>query len=343
VAFSPQAVDVAAPSLWRYRAVLPIAEDRHIVSLGEGFTPLIREKVGGVDVHLKLDFLFPSGSFKDRGATVLVSHVRELGVAHVVEDSSGNAGAAIAAYGARAGIACDIYVPASTSTAQLAQIESTGAKLVRVPGSREDTAKAALAAAAESYYASHSWNPFFLAGTKTFAYEVCEQLGWQSPDVVLIPTGNGTLLLGAARGFAELRAAGVIDREPQLLAVQVEACAPVYRAFHSPSQWPMANGQWPMANGYPQPTLASGLAIAEPIRLAQMVDTLRGNGGTVLTVREEAICTARRDLARRGLYVEPTGAAAVAGVPVAIAQGLVTPGEVIVAPLTGSGLKGGAR
>src|SRR5512135_536513 len=191
-------IEERKPDMWRYREALPVEQDANIVTLGEGFTPLTQVNFSGQMVWVKQDQLFPTGSYKDRGAAVLVSKMKELGVDYCVEDSSGNAGCAVAAYCARAGIACEIYVPAETAQAKLAQIQLYGARLVRVPGSREDTARAVMAAAENHYYASHSWNPFFFHGTKTFAYEVCEQLGWRVPDVIILPVGNGTLLLGAA-------------------------------------------------------------------------------------------------------------------------------------------------
>lgn len=341
VAFDWAHVEDGISSLWRYRAAFPFAAETVPVSLGEGNTPLIRDRWAGVEVHFKLEFLFPSGSYKDRGATTLVTQAQALGLRHVVEDSSGNAGAAIAAYCGRAGIACDIYIPANVSAAKLAQIESYGARLVRVPGSREETARAALEAVGGRqgsiprgfpYYASHAWNPFFMAGTKTFAYEVCEQLGGCAPDAVLLPTGNGTLLLGAARGFRELYAGGAISRRPRLIAVQSESCAPVCEAFR-------AGGVEPPAPKIESPTIASGIAIAKPIRLDQMVETLRREGGAVMTVTDAEIRAAQADLARRGLYVEPTGAVAAAAVGPARDRGLIEPGQTIVLSLTGSGLK----
>ena len=152
-------------------------------------TPLEQVNIGGREILMKLDFLFPSGSYKDRGATVMISQALAMGVKQVVQDSSGNAGCAVAQYCARAGIGCEIFVPASTSPAKLVQIEAYGARLNLVPGSREDTAKAAMKAADHTYYASHVWNPFFFQGTKTFAYELCEQLGWKAPDTVILPAG----------------------------------------------------------------------------------------------------------------------------------------------------------
>ena len=189
------------PTMWRYREAIPLLDDKHIISFDEGFTPFIDVNVNDKSVLVKQDYLFPTGSYKDRGASVLVSKVKELGVRKVVEDSSGNAGCAIAAYCAKARIDCEIYVPEDTSPGKLAQIQFSGAIVNKIPGSRENTAHAVLKAAEEYYYASHSWNPFFFHGTKTFAFEVCEQLGWRSPDTVILPVGNGTLLLGPLSAF----------------------------------------------------------------------------------------------------------------------------------------------
>jgi threonine synthase len=317
------------PSLWRYREALPVRDDRSIVSFDEGYSPLLPLPVDGRTVWIKQDHLFPTGSYKDRGATVLISKAKELGIRSVVEDSSGNAGCAIAAYCARAGIECTIYVPEDTAAGKLAQIQWYGAKLVRVPGSREDTAQAVMEAAEHTYYASHSWNPFFFQGTKTFAYEVCEQLGWQAPDSVVLPAGNGTLLLGAAIGFDELAALGVIARAPRLVAVQSAACAPLALAFE---QGLSANP--PIQKG---DTLAEGIAIADPIRGPQIVAAVRRSGGTFLTVAEAEIRDSLGLAARLGAFIEPTSAAVIAGLRQYLTR--ADPDERIVSVLTGHGLK----
>ena len=317
------------PTMWRYREAIPIADGARAVSLDEGFTPLVQVDVAGAAVWIKQDQLFSTGSYKDRGASVLVSKVAGLGIDRVVEDSSGNAGCAIAAYCARADIACAIYVPQDTAAAKLAQIERYGAALHRIPGSREDTASAVFDAAQTTYYASHSWNPYFLHGTKTFAFEVCEQLGWRAPDVVILPVGNGTLLLGAAIGFRELRDAGVIDDVPKLVAVQSAACAPLYRAW----QEGLAQSP-PIEKG---PTMAEGIAIASPIRGAQIVEAVRQSGGSFVTVSEAEIRAALLDMCAKGFYIEPTSAAATAGVAKYVRQG--QPGGLIVSVFTGHGLK----
>lgn len=317
------------PTMWRYREALPLADDANIVSFDEGFTPLTPVDIDGWEVLLKQDHLFPTGSYKDRGAALLISKARELGVTEVVEDSSGNAGAAIAAYCARAAIKCRIYVPTGTSAEKVAQIELCGAELVRVPGTREDAAQAALRAAQTTFYASHTWNPFFLHGTKTFAFEVCEQLGWTCPDVIVVPVGNGTLLLGAGIGFNELRQAGITNRVPKIIAVQSQNCAPLQQAFEQGLDEP--------AVIRPEPTLAEGIAIAKPVRGEQVLTAVRKSGGEVVAVSESEIKRSIAFLHQRGFFVEPTAAATVAGLRKYLPR--AGRAEVIVSVLTGHGLK----
>jgi threonine synthase len=333
IAFEPvfdlEAIRGRKPTMWRYREAIPIRDDSHVVSFDEGLTPLVRVDFDGVPVWVKQDHLFPTGSYKDRGASVLISKAVELGIGEVVEDSSGNAGCAIAAYCARAGIDCAIYVPESTSGGKLAQIQRYGAALNRVPGSREDTARAVLGAAQTVYYASHSWNPFFFQGTKTFAYEVCEQLGWRAPDTVILPAGNGTLLLGAYIGFRELVDAGIIGRMPRLIAVQAASCAPLHRAFRERLDRNPAIDKGE--------TMAEGIAIADPIRGPQIVGAVRESGGDFLVVEEGEIVSSLRAICEAGFYIEPTSAATTAGVSQYV-RGLCAD-EVIVSVFTGHGLK----
>jgi threonine synthase len=321
------------PTMWRYREAIPLRRSSPVVSFDEGLTPLLRIELEGAHVWVKQDQLFPSGSYKDRGASVLVSKVAELGIDRVVEDSSGNAGAAIAAYCARAGISCTIYVPESTSPAKLAQIEGYGADVHRIPGTREDTARAAFEVAQTTYYASHSWNPFFFHGVKTFAYEVCEQLGWRAPDVVVLPVGNGTLLLGAAVGFQELRSGGVSTRIPRLVGVQAERCAPLYRAWRDGRDRPQR-----VQKG---DTIAEGIAIADPIRGRQLLSAVRESGGGFLIVSEEEIGAALRAMWRAGFYIEPTSAATIAGLYQYLRR--QERDEVIVSTFTGHGLKAAGK
>ncbi len=325
--FDKEAIVGRKPTMWRYREALPIDEDANVVSFGEGMTPMVPVDLGPGSPLLKLEQLFPTGSYKDRGAAVLVSKAKELGIERVVEDSSGNAGCAIAAYAARAGIACEILVPESTSPGKLTQILLYGASLRRVPGSREDTAAAALAAAETTYYASHSWNPFFFQGTKTFAYEVWEQLAFRAPDALLLPAGNGTLLIGSYIGFRELRENGLVDRIPRHIAVQAENCAPLLAMFR--------DGLDAVPSIETRETIAEGVAIAAPVRGKEIVDIVRETGGEVVAVSDAEVESALVLLGRKGFYVEPTSALPVAAF-------LKFPGVrsgIVVVPLTGHGLK----
>ncbi len=203
-----------------------------VASLGEGFTPLV--DANGWDAQFKLDCVFPSGSFKDRGATTTLSRAAELGVETVLEDSSGNAGAAIAQYAARAGIDAEIYVPADAKASKLKAIECAGATPVRIEGSRQDVTDACIEAVenGDGWYASHAWNPAFFAGTMTFALELAAQRDWNVPDAVVTPLGHGTLFLGAYRGFRALLDAGWTDSMPRLLGVQAEGVSPIADGFH---------------------------------------------------------------------------------------------------------------
>jgi threonine synthase len=327
--FPRDAIRGRPSALWRYREALPLPQACEVVTLGETLTPLLPwPSIPGSS--LKLEFLFPTGSFKDRGACVMLTHMHGLGVRAAVEDSSGNAAAAVAAYAARAGIACRIFVPASASSGKLAQIATYGAEVVPVPGTREDVAAAARAEAEHAYYASHVFNPYFFQGTKTFAFEIWEQMGFRAPDQVILPVGHGTLYLGAYFGFRDLLEAGEIPRLPRLIGIQAEPCAPLAAAW---------NGRPAAAPG---PTIAEGIRIAAPDRAGAILEACRQSDGDLLTVSETEIVSALRCLGRSGLYVEPTAAVAPAGALKLAAAGHL-PGEgTTIIPLTGSGLKAGS-
>ncbi|QRV58900.1 threonine synthase [Streptomyces californicus] len=376
----------------RYKEFLPL--DTSAISLGEGRTPLVPLTD---TVSAKLDFLMPTLSFKDRGAVMLGELARRLGPDRVVADSSGNAGTSFAAYCARAGLPCTVYVPEGTSAKKTEQIRAHGARLVTVPGGREATSRAARAAADEPgiFYASHVFNPYFLHGTKTYAYELWEDLGGRLPEALAVPVGNGTLLLGVALAVAELDALGLITARPRLIAVQAEAVSPLAAAFRAGADdllpvgagdllrdgegeadgllpdggtvpggdvgaggvpgtgggagaggvrgagaggVPGAGGNAAGGAGGVEPaTLAEGIAIPRPPRARQILAAVRESGGTFLTVPEDGIREAQRDLAARGLFVETTGVACWAAVR---AGGDAVRGEVVV-PLCGSGLKTG--
>ncbi len=318
--------------MWRYRDSIPVNSNSDIISFQEGFTPLLEIDTTEGRLLVKQDHLFPTGSYKDRGASVLISKIKELGIKKVVEDSSGNAGAAVAAYCAKAGIECDIYVPESTSSGKLAQIELYGAKLHRIPGTRENTAMAVMEAAEKIYYASHSWNPWFFQGTKTFAYEVCEQLGWKTPDIVVLPAGNGTLFLGAYIGFRELKEAGIITDLPKMIAVQSANCAPLYKSYLNGSEKP--------SKVESVPTLAEGIAIAEPVRGTQILNAVQKTNGTVVAVNEEDILLTLKSMIAGGYYIEPTSGAVIAGaLNYQKEHKEILKTKIIVTAFTGHGLK----
>ena len=323
-------IDPARRSVWRYaRALLVGAE--HAVSLGEGWTPLLAGDWHGAPVHYKLEFMMPTGSFKDRGMTVMVSYLKSRGVTHVLEDSSGNAGASLSAYAAAAGLTCRILVPETASYPKIAQIAACGADVVTIKGSRQDVAEAALRQSAEIFYASHNWQPFFVEGTKTLAYELWEQAGFRAPDNVVVPLGYGSNVLGAERGFDELLRAGEIARRPRLFGVQAARCAPYAAAFRAGVEHLVASEI--------APTVAEGIATPKPTRVVDVLRAVRDTGGSIVAVEEAEIVPALRDLARRGLYVEPTSAVAAAGLSRLLASGVIRPQEYTVLVLTGSGLK----
>jgi threonine synthase len=315
--------------MWRYREAIPIRRESSILSMSEGFTPLEKVEFNGNYSLIKVDYLFPTGSYKDRGATVLISKMKEWGVQKVVEDSSGNAGSAIAAYCARAGIECEIYVPRYTSSEKAVQIQAYGATLRKVKGSRERTAEAAMEAASKIPYASHCWNPFFLHGTKTFAFEVWEQMGWKAPDVLVLPVGHGTLFLGAYIGFKELKEAGMIRRIPKLVGIQSASCAPLYRAFKKGWREPR-----PIEK---RETVAEGIAIAKPVRGRQILGAIEKTDGEILAVTEKEIGMALKEMGRKGHFIEPTSAATIAGLKKYLRKKRGR--ETVVSTLTGTGLK----
>lgn len=289
------------------------------VSLGEMETPLLKVNLAHMDLLLKIDYLRPTGSFKDRGAYTLINKLKALGIEEIVEDSSGNAGAAIAAYAAAAGIKCSIYLPESTSSGKIKQIQAYGAQIVKVPGTRDDTSAAIRKAAETVYYASHVYNPLFFEGTKSLAFELFKQVGGV-PDYIFVPVGNGTMLLGLYYGFME------IGKLPKLIAVQSEKCRPVYNAFKGLRESPV------------EPTLAEGIAVGKPMRIQEILQVVEHSQGDIVTVSDEDVMTYRAALGRKGVYAELTSAAALAGAAKFFPKGKPDNYQVVI-PLTGMGLK----
>jgi threonine synthase len=327
---TPEGIDRGERSLWRYRAALPPLAGAPI-SMGEGCTPLVPRQFGGATAWMKCEWFMPTGSFKDRGASVMLSLLRAQGIQAVLEDSSGNGGAAIAAYAAAGGMRAKIMVPSSTSPAKTVQSRASGAEIALVPGSRQDCADAAMREAANTFYASHNWHPFFLQGTKTLAYELWEDLGFRAPDNVIVPCGAGSNVLGCGIGFSELLRAAQIERMPRIFAAQPANCAPIAREFLDLDAVPA------------QPTIAEGTAIAQPIRSRECIGVLRLSRGGAVMLSETEIGQACLDLARCGVYVEPTCAQAAAAFAKLLASGTINAGETTVVVLTGTGLKSTQR
>jgi threonine synthase len=320
--------------MWRYREALAVAGEP--VSLGEPMTPLIAIEHDGRRLELKCDYLLPSGSYKDRGAAVLMTQLRAIGIRRAVEDSSGNAAASLAAYAARAGIRLTVFCPASASPGKLAQVRLHGAdlRLIEGPRPRATEALEAHVAATGEFYASHLWHPYFQEGIKTLAFEIAEQRGWRAPHAVLCPVGAGSILLGLWVGFGELRRAGLIDRMPRLFAVQAERICPVYLAHE--------RGAGDVEAAESQSTLAEGIALPRPVRGREVLQAIWETGGGVARVSEDEIRRGLLALGRHGVGVEPTSAVVLPALDHLRRAGSIPDDEDVVLVLSGSALKAGA-
>ncbi len=313
---------------------LPFHSSRLLATMGEGNTPVVRLKSVAAELALstvlaKLESMNPTGSFKDRGAAMLMSVAVELGISEIVEDSSGNAGAAVAAYAARTGIRAHVFAPSSAPEAKMGQIHVYGAETHAVPGPRERSTEAAVAFHRERgiVYASHNLSPYFAEGTKTFAYEVAAGMS-PAPDHIVIPVGNGGLLLGVHRGYAELLARGSVERMPKLHAIQSEAVMPIAAEFEDRKWTPGGS------------TVAGGISVADPPRKTQVIRAIRESGGTSLAVKDESIVRWQRFLAEsEGVFAEPTSAAAFAGLERLVERGDVAQDDIVLVAVTGFGLK----
>ena len=297
--------------------------------LGQGNTPTISfdwPDALRLRLELKLEFLSPTGSFKDRGAAMLVSAAWSGGASAFVEDSSGNAGAALAAYAAAARMSAEIFVPTDAPETKKAQISAVGGKIHAIDGDREAVAQAAEHYAQEQGipYLSHNRSPYFSEGMKSAAEEIADH---GLPDAIVLPVGNGSLLIGLHRGFRELVQLERIERMPRLYAIQATNVSPLASAFRNHE------------SRDPQPTMADGIAVAKPPRLAQMLDAVRESGGAAGVVSELEIDLARTTIAQRGLFVEPTSAVPLAALRRLMERGMLAEDERVLVPLTGAGLK----
>ncbi len=299
--FDPEKLDRNEWSMFRYRAFMALDDDIswRSITLGEGMTPIVRLNE---NVLLKMDYYMPTLSFKDRGAAMVVAHSKAIGVDSVVQDSSGNAGNSVAAYCARAGIKCEIFVKDGTSPKKIDMIRAHGATCTIVPGSRDHCADVCREKVERQgvYYANHVYNPFFYEGTKTYIYEVYEQLH-RIPENIIIPVGNGTLFLGVIYGLEHLLESGCIEKMPQIIALQTETCDPLLRAA--------AQGLTEPADISPKPTIAEGIAIGKPMRGREILEYVYKYGIRFIHAPEARILEARNALALKGVYCEHTTAA----------------------------------
>ena len=327
--FHAAEVEPSQPGIWRYRGTFQLPPDLKPVSLGEGNTPLIWVKSFKKRIAFKCEFTNPSGSFKDRGSAVIAAWLKWHGVTEAVEDSSGNAGASFAAYASRAGIKARILVPVSSSGPKRRQIEAYGAELVPISGSRSDVSEATKRIAESgTAYASHAYLPFNLPGYATIAYEIVEQLG-EMPGTVVVPVGQGGLLLGLARGFNSLRVDNQLRVKPRMIGIQAHSCAPLWAFYTAGSKKPI-----PIKENF---TIAEGVRVLDPLRKDAVIAAVVDSGGSMYVVEENEILPARDALGRLGFFVEPTSAIVWAAI-VRLVETLPDP---IVVILTGSGLKYG--
>ncbi len=331
--FDPGLIDRNDPTLWRYRYLYGAGFTEPRVQLGAGWTPLLPLTLSGHDVLAKVEYFAPTASFKDRGTALMINYLVKHGVTRIAEDSSGNAGASIAAYAAAAGIKAEIYVPAYASPAKQAQVAIYGAEVHPIEGPRIAAKEAAVASMQRGVtLATHAYHPAFLLGQMSVGWELWEQMGKAAPDWVIVPVGQGIHLLGIWLAFRRLHAAGLIERLPHLVAAQAERLAPVVCAFAA------GLDHVPALDPPELPSLAEGLAINAPVRGSRLMAALRETEGLAVAVTEEQIRAAQAETARRGLFIEPTSATAAAAVEVVARQ--AAPGDSIVVALTGSGLKG---
>ncbi|WP_406077190.1 threonine synthase [Micromonospora sp. NBC_00858] len=341
-AVTPERFPLRPADLWRYRELLPVADPRHITTLGEGWTPLLRApaygaEIGITDLMVKDEGLIPTGSFKARGAAVGVSRARELGVERIAMPTNGNAGSAWATYAARAGMGATIVMPLAAPTICRNECVAAGADLRLVDGLISDAGRRVAELIAESagaiFDAGTLREPYRLEGKKTMGYEIVEQLGWQVPDVIIYPTGGGVGLIGIHKALHEMRELGWIgDKLPRLVAVQSSGCAPIVRAFAAGDE-----RAEPWADAH---TVAFGITVPAPLGDELILGALRASAGTAVAVDDADILADLRDFAtREGLLLCPEGAACLTAARQLRAGGWIRAGERVVVLNTGAGLK----
>ncbi|MCB1024206.1 MAG: threonine synthase [Acidobacteria bacterium] len=327
--------------LWRYREVLPVVDDANIISLGEGWTPLLRTKRLASALPIKLDLYIkdesnnPTQSFKSRGMTTAVSMAKELGVTKLAVPSAGNAAGALAAYAARAGMEAHIYMPGDTPRANIVECQQSGAFVTLIDGLITDCgAEIAKRKDAEGWFdVSTLKEPYRLEGKKTMGYELAEQFDWDLPDIILYPTGGGTGLIGMWKAFNEMEEMGWIDsRRPRMVSVQSTGCSPIVDAFHAGKRF---------ADEFENAaTVASGLRVPKAVGDFMIIDALNESNGTAVAVSDEELTKAVKEIgSSEGLFVAPEGAACLPALRKLIEQGFVREDERVVIYNTGAGVK----
>jgi len=327
-------------SLWRYGKLLPVKQEHNIVTLGEGMTPLLplnklAGKFGFSSLLLKDESGNPTGSFKARGISVAISMAKELGIKRCIVPTAGNAGGALAAYAAKAGMECIVVMPRHTPEIFKQECELYGAKLVLVEGLINDCAKRIAVINKDNFYFDMSTlkEPYRLEGKKTMGYEIAEQLNWQLPDVIMYPAGGGTGLIGIWKAFKEMQTMGWITGPlPRMIAVQSKNCAPILHAIADPVNW--------KNNFIPKATLANGLAVPYPFGMDLMLTVLKESGGTAYAVDEDDIIKAMKEIARtEGLLISPEGAATWKALTDLNRNNMIQSSEKVLLLNTGTGYK----
>lgn len=327
-------------NLWRYRELLPILEESSIVDIGTGFSTLhkcnnLANSLGLKNLYVKDDTVNPTNSFKDRPSSVAVSKAREFGAEAVGCPSTGNLAAAVAAHAAKAGLPCYVFVPANTESNKVLQASTYGANIVAVDGTYDEANRLAAQVAEKNGWAFANINlrPYYVEGSKTLAFEVCEQLGWMAPDSIIVPLGSGALMLAIKRGFEQFMRLGLIEeKRVRLIGAQGEGCAPIVESFR-------AGDEHITPIEHPD-TVAKSLAIGDPGDGYYVLQAIRESGGVAESASDEEILDAIDLLAsREGVFSEPAGGVTIAVLRKLVASGVIREDETVVCCVTGNGFK----